>query len=86
MKTSYISHVLLLELKFVLRDRSMLGNLLKSGPSCVKHTILESEHGGYECVMSLPYLNNKDRHVHFVEKLKEDCDRRSEREVIKVMF
>ena len=28
MKTNYISHVLLLELKFVSRDRSMQGNLL----------------------------------------------------------
>ena len=28
MKTSYISHVLLLELKFVSRDTSMQGNLL----------------------------------------------------------
>ena len=29
MKTSYISHVVLLELKCVSRDRSMQGNLLK---------------------------------------------------------
>ena len=24
--------------------------------------VIESEHGGYECVMFVPYLNNKDRH------------------------
>ena len=33
MKASYISHVLLLELKFVSRDRSMSGNLLKVTPT-----------------------------------------------------
>ena len=41
MKTSCISHVLLLELKYVSRDRSMKGNLLKPG----LHTVVRvAEH------------------------------------------
>ena len=27
--------------------------------------MIESEDGDYECVMSLPSLNNKDRHVRY---------------------
>ena len=50
-------------------DHSIMRGIMKRSVNTLLITfgdcVIESEHRGYDCVMSLPYLNNKDRHVRY---------------------
>ena len=65
MKTTYISQVLLLKLKFVSRDRSMQGNLLKGTYSTVPDAMISKPYS----TLFLSYVQyRKKKHDNFVKE------------------